>query len=56
VMERGGAGAQVARDCRADLGLLPVLADWCEDNGAPAAAAEARHLYGLVRPLRCAHS
>jgi hypothetical protein len=48
VLERG-AGARLARDCRGELGLLPVLADWCDDGAAPAAAAEARHLSGLLR-------
>jgi hypothetical protein len=41
--------AALARDCRHDLSLLLVLADWAEENGLPASAAEARHLHGLVR-------
>jgi len=45
------AGA-LARDCRKDLSLLLVLADWSAENGRPAIAAEARHLYGLVRYRR----
>jgi hypothetical protein len=49
VQERAGLGARLAKDCRADLDLLPVLADWCADGGQPAASAEARHLHGLVR-------
>jgi hypothetical protein len=51
-LERGGAGAQLARDCRRDLDLLPVLSDWCVENDLPAAAAEARHLHGLALSLR----
>jgi hypothetical protein len=39
----------LALACRDDLDGLPVLADWCDDNGQPAAAAELRHLGGLVR-------
>jgi hypothetical protein len=50
-LEQGGPGHQVARDCRGDLNLLPVLADWCDDNGRPASAAEARHLYRLIDSL-----
>ena len=38
----------LARDCREDLALLNVLADWCEDHDWPIAAAEARHLWALV--------
>jgi hypothetical protein len=41
----------LALACRDDLDSLPVLADWCDDNGLPASAAELRHLYGLVRCL-----
>jgi hypothetical protein len=48
-LERGGPGKGLARGCREDLDGLPVLADWCEENGLPAAAAEARHLHRLVR-------
>src|SRR5262245_18518120 len=51
-LEREGTARQLARDCRADLDLLPVLADWCEDAGLPRASAEARHLHGLVRSYR----
>src|SRR5262249_33422176 len=39
----------LARDCRADLDLLGVLADWCEDAGLPRAAAEARYHAERVR-------
>jgi hypothetical protein len=38
----------LARDCRNELDLLGVLADWCDDAGLPHAAAEARHLHGLA--------
>ena len=38
----------LARDCRDDLALLNVLADWCEDHDRPVVAAEARHLWALV--------
>jgi hypothetical protein len=48
-LEREGTTRQLARDCRDDLDLLLVLADWCHDAGLPRAAAEARHLHGLVR-------
>jgi hypothetical protein len=41
----------LALACRDDLDSLPVLADWCEDNGLPASAADLRHLHGLVRCL-----
>jgi hypothetical protein len=47
-LEQGGPGGQVARECRDDLDLLPVLADWCDDNGLPLSAAEARHLHRLI--------
>jgi hypothetical protein len=47
-LERG-PGRELARGCRQDVDGLAVLADWCEENGLPAAAAEARHLHGLVR-------
>ncbi len=50
-LERG-PGGPLARDCRRDLELLLVLADWCDENGRALAAAEARHLHGLVRSLR----
>jgi hypothetical protein len=42
----------LALACRDDLDLLPILADWCDDNGLPASSAELRHLHGLVRCLR----
>jgi len=41
----------LARDCRDDLALLNVLADWCEDHDRPVAAAEARHLWALVASI-----
>ena len=41
----------LARDCRDDLALLNILADWCEDNDRPVAAAEARHLWALVASI-----
>jgi hypothetical protein len=47
-LEGGGPAAPLARDCRADLDLLLVLADWCQDAGQTRAAAEARHLHGLA--------
>jgi hypothetical protein len=46
---RGKVAAALATDCRQDLGMLLVLADWCAEHDLPAAAAEARHLYGLTR-------
>jgi hypothetical protein len=49
VLEREGVSRQLARDCRGDLDLLPVLADYCTDAGLPRTAAEVRHLHGLVR-------
>jgi hypothetical protein len=42
----------LARDCRDDLDLLGVLADWCDDAGKARAAAEARHLRRLAGVLR----
>lgn len=51
-LEREGTTRQLARDCRDDLDLLLVLADWCQDAGLPRAATEARHLHGLVRSYR----
>jgi hypothetical protein len=45
-------GVALARSCREDLDALLVLADWCDDCGRPAVAAEARHLHGLVRHFR----
>jgi hypothetical protein len=44
-----GDGFALACSCRTDLELLSVLGDWLADNGRPQAAAEARHLLGLVR-------
>jgi hypothetical protein len=51
VLEVGGEGGQVARACRDDLELLPVLADWHEEHGRPTVAAETRHLLGIVRSV-----
>jgi hypothetical protein len=48
---RGAQGAGLAADCRECLDTLLVLADWCDDQGRPAAAAEARHLHALARSL-----
>jgi hypothetical protein len=48
---RGAQGAGLAADCRACLETLLVLADWCDDQGRPTAAAEARHLHALARAL-----
>jgi hypothetical protein len=39
---------ELGRACRADLNLLPILADWFEDQGRPAVAQEARYLLALV--------
>jgi hypothetical protein len=52
VLEREGTTRQLARDSREDLDLLCVLSDWCQDNGMPQAAAEARHLHTLVQVSR----
>jgi hypothetical protein len=52
VLERGGPGAPLARDCRHHLDLLLVLADWCQDAGQARAAAEARHLHALACALQ----
>ena len=41
--------AALAQDCRGELDLMGVLADLCEDLEQPRAAAEARHLHGLLR-------
>jgi hypothetical protein len=49
---RGAQGAGLASDCRDCLDTLLVLADWCDDQGRPAAAAEARRLHALARGLR----
>jgi hypothetical protein len=51
VMERGDPGAPLARDCRRELDLLCVLADWCQDAGRVQVAEEARHLHGLACSL-----
>jgi hypothetical protein len=48
-LARDPVAGPLADDCRRDLALLPVLGDWCEEHGRPAAASEARHLHGLVR-------
>jgi hypothetical protein len=48
---RGAQGAGLAVDCRECLDTLLVLADWCDDRGQPAAAAEARHLHALALSL-----
>jgi hypothetical protein len=52
VFERDRASTPLARACRHDLDTLPILADWCEENGLPLAAREARHLHDQVRYLR----
>jgi hypothetical protein len=44
----GSQGARLARSCRADVTALVILADWYEENGLPASAAEARHLHSLA--------
>jgi hypothetical protein len=41
--------AGLARSCREDVRALSILADWCDDNAQPAAAAEARHLHNLLQ-------
>jgi hypothetical protein len=51
VLEGDRLGRGLAQDCRADLDLLGVLADWCQDNALPQAAAEARHLHELAGSL-----
>ena len=51
-VEREGTTRQLARDCRDNLDLLTVLADWCEDASLPWTASEARHLHRLVRAYR----
>jgi hypothetical protein len=38
----------LVRDCRGNLDLLCVLADWCQDNDRPRAATEARPLHDLA--------
>lgn len=43
------AARPLARDCRADLDLLGVLADFCQDNARPRSADDARHLREVVR-------
>ena len=48
VLGRGGPGAALARDCRENLDLLLVLADWCQDGGQVRAAAESTHLHELA--------
>lgn len=48
VLESDARLAPLAADCRAQLDLLGVLADLCEDAGLPHAAAEARHLHALA--------
>jgi hypothetical protein len=45
---RRGA-AELARAARHDIDLLPILADWCEDNDYPAAGSELRRLRCLLR-------
>jgi hypothetical protein len=47
-------GVALAPACRDDLDALSVLADWCDDAGRPAAAAELRHLHKLFRHFRAA--
>jgi hypothetical protein len=48
-LEKADAGGLLARACRQDLEALQILADWCEEQGRLAVAAEARHLLGLAR-------
>jgi hypothetical protein len=45
-------GAALARACRDDLDAFGILADWCEEHDQAHAAAEARHLGGLLRCAR----
>jgi hypothetical protein len=46
---RDKVAAALAADCRQDLRMLLVLADWCAEHDLPATAVEARYLYRLTR-------
>jgi hypothetical protein len=51
VVEQVQRDAPLARDCRHELDLLCVLADWCHDAGRAQVAEEARHLHALACSL-----
>jgi hypothetical protein len=48
-LDQGPEAKGLVRACADDAGVLPILADWCDDNGKPQSAAEARHLHSLLR-------
>jgi hypothetical protein len=51
ILEAEPACRPLARECRERLGLLSVIADWCQDNARPHAATEALRLCGLAAAL-----
>jgi hypothetical protein len=50
-LSTNNTAAAFARGCRDDLTTLLILADWCDEQNLPHAAAEARHLHNLTRYL-----
>jgi hypothetical protein len=50
-LERRPGATGLARACRDEVTGLLVLADWCDENGLPASATEARYLFGLLREV-----
>jgi hypothetical protein len=48
-LDQGPEAKGLVHACGDDAGMLPILADWCDDNGKPNSAIEARHLYSLLR-------
>jgi len=48
-LDREKTALGLAQACRNDIRTLLVLADWCDDNGKPQSATEARHLHSLLR-------
>jgi hypothetical protein len=50
-LDQAGPMAALARGCRHDYFALLMLADCCDENGKPRAAAEARYLYARLREI-----
>lgn len=50
-LERHGP-CELARACRLNLALLPLLGNECQATGKPAAAQEAAHFHSLIQVIR----
>jgi hypothetical protein len=50
-LDQAAPTAALARGCRHNFFALLMLADCCDENGRPGAAAEARYLYARLREI-----